>query len=65
MPLYKNYGLIRNVYKYKDVYKYMVNEKIENMKAFEKELAVLFDEPEDDIENDPKLKLLIEKGLIK
>tara|TARA_Y100000004_G_scaffold127177_1_gene143165 strand:+ start:594 stop:725 length:132 start_codon:yes stop_codon:yes gene_type:complete len=43
----------------------MVKEKIEKMKAFEKELAVLFDEPEDDIENDPKLKLLIQKGLIK
>ena len=35
------------------------------MKAFEKELAVLFDEPEDDIDNDPVLNMLIKKGLIK
>ena len=49
----------------------MVNEvkdlkNYSRMKAFEKELAVLFDEPEDGWdENDPQLKFLIEKGLIK
>jgi hypothetical protein len=48
----------------------MVNEvkdlkNYSRMKAFEKELAVLFDEPEDDIDNDPVLNMLIKKGLIK
>ena len=52
-----------------EIYSTDRNEKIAQMKVhakeLEKKLARLFNEPEEDIDDDPVLRLLIAKGVIK